>query len=439
VEFALLALGSRGDVQPFVALGLALRRAGHRVRLVGLADYAPLVAAYDLPYTAVVGAAAELMDRTLVNEALDAAGARLPLGFARRFLAQVQPLVARLCAECLHACAGVDALVVSTLGLYPGLLIAEGLGLPLVPAHFHPHGASATLPDVSFAPLPSRTPLASVYNLATHHLAAHGLWQLLRGALNRARRELLGLAPLGPAALWTRVRTFAPLTLYGYSVAVAPRPPDWPARRVVTGYWTPGRPAGWTPPAELERFLVAGPPPVYVGFGSVLAGSNPAAVTALLVDALRRAGVRGLIYRGAWGDLAPWSLPDDMLVIDGAPHDWLFARVAAVVTHGGAGTVAAALGAGAPVVTVPFYGDQRFWGRRVAALGAGPPPIPRGELEAGRLAGAIRAALEDGSMRRRASALAAILAGEDGAARAAELLAEALAEPDSIVHREGTQ
>lgn len=435
MEFALLALGSRGDVQPFVALGLALRRLGHKVRLVGLADYAELVAAYNLPYTAVVGAAAELMDRTLVNEALDAAGGRLPLGFARRFLEQVEPLVARLCAECLRACEGADALVVSTLGLYPGLLVAEKLGLPLVPVHFHPHGATAALPDVSFAPLPW-APLAGIYNLATHHLAAHGLWQLLRGALNRARREVFGLAPLGRAALWGRVHRFAPLTLYGYSVAVAPRPPDWPARRVVTGYWTPGRPPGWAPPPELERFLAAGPPPVYVGFGSVLAGRDPGAVTALLVAALRRAGVRGLIYRGAWGDLAPWSLPDDMLAIDGAPHDWLFARVAAVVTHGGAGTVAAALGAGKPVVTVPFYGDQRFWGRRVAALGAGPPPIPRRELEAGRLGGAMRAVCTDGAMQRRATALAALLAGEDGAARAAELLASIVDAPAHTTPRE---
>jgi UDP:flavonoid glycosyltransferase YjiC (YdhE family) len=422
VEIALLALGSRGDVQPFIALGLALRRAGHGVRLVGLADYAGLAAAYGLPYAPVVGAAAELMDRELVLGALDAAGGRLPLGFARRFLAQVAPLVTRLCAECLRACAGADLLVASTLGLYPGQLVAERLGLPLVPAHFHPHGETRAHPDLSFAPLPPGAPLAGLYNRVTHHLAAHGLWQLLRGPLNRARREALGLPPLSAPALWARVGREAPLSLYGYSAAVAPPPPDWPPRRVVTGYWFVPAPAGWAPPPELERFLAAGPPPVYVGFGSVLAGRDPGAVTALLAEALGRAGVRGLIYRGAWGDLGGGRLPGHVLAIDGAPHDWLFARVAAVVTHGGAGTVAAALRAGAPLVVVPSYGDQRFWGARAAELGAGPPPIPRGELDAGRLAAAVRRAVGEPALRDRARALAAALAAEDGADRAAELL-----------------
>jgi sterol 3beta-glucosyltransferase len=136
--------------------------------------------------------------------------------------------------------------------------------------------------------------------------------------------------------------------------------------------------------------------------------------------------MRGLIYRGAWGDLAPSGLPDTIMAIDATPHDWLFSRVAAVVTHGGAGTVAAALRAGAPVVCVPFYGDQRFWGRRIAALGAGPPPIPRPELEAGRLAAAIGRACGDQAMRGRAAALGAALASEAGAARAAHALTATL-------------
>ncbi len=429
MQIAILALGSRGDVQPFIALGLALRRAGHAVRLVGLADYAELAAGYSLPYTTVVGAAAELMDRELVVAALDAAGSSLPLGFARRFLAQIAPLVAQLCAECQRACSDADALVVSALGLYPGLFIAEQLGLPIAVAHFHPHGPSGALPDVSFAPPPPwlPMPMGRLYNRATHQLAAHGLWQLLRGPLNRARADALGLRPLSAPALWARVRAFDPPALYAYSAAVAPPPQDWPARRVVTGYWTLPAPAGWAPPAPLAHFLAAGPPPVYIGFGSVLAGRDPHAITALLVEALARAGVRGLIYRGAWGDLAGAELPGHVLAIDATPHDWLFSRVAAVVTHGGAGTTAAALRAGAPVVSVPFYGDQRFWAGRVAALGAGPPPIPRRELEPGRLAAAIRLAVADQAMRARAAALAATLAAEDGAALAAELLATALA------------
>lgn len=421
MQIALLALGSRGDVQPFIALGEALCHIGHSVSLIGLADYRDLVGAYGLPYAPVVGAAGELMDRELVYAALDSAGGGLPLGFARRFLAQVAPLVARLCAECLAACAGADLIVASTLGLYPGLAIAERLGVPLVPAHFHPSGLTSSAPDVSFAALPGWAPLRGAYNRLTHHLAAHGLWQLLRGPLNRARAAA-GLPALSAAVLWGRVRHPAPLSLYGYSAAVAPAPADWPGQRRITGYWLLGPPPGWAPPEPLARFLAAGPPPVYIGFGSVLAGRDPAAVTALLVAALDRAGARGIIYRGAWGDLAPAGLPGHVLAIDDAPHAWLFPRVAAVVTHGGAGTTAAALRAGAPIVAVPSYGDQRFWGRRVAELGAGTAPIPRAELSAERLAAAIGRAVADPAMRARAAALGARIAAEDGAAAAARAI-----------------
>lgn len=422
MQIAILALGSRGDVQPFIALGLALVRAGHTAHLIGLADYAELVADYGLPFTAVVGAANDLMDRELVYAALDAAGSGLPLGFARRFLAQIEPFITQLCAECLAACVGAEALVASTLGLYPGLLIAERLGLPLIPVHFHPSGLTSSMPDVSFASLPDWMPLRRFYNRASHHLAAHGLWQFLRGPLNRARQTALGLAPLSARELWARVSYVAPLTFYGYSAVIAPAPPDWTPRRRVTGYWMLEQPAGWRPPAALEHFLAAGAPPVYIGFGSVLAGRDPAAITALLVAALGRAGIRGLIYRGAWGDLAPNALPAHVLAIDAVPHDWLFQRVAAVVSHGGAGTTAAALCAGAPVVSIPFYGDQRFWAARVAALGAGPAPIARRKLEPVRLAAAIQRAVHDPTMRARARTLGALLANEDGAAQAAELL-----------------
>jgi sterol 3beta-glucosyltransferase len=424
MQIAILALGSRGDVQPFIALALALMRAGHTVHLIGLADYAELVADYGLPFTAVVGAANDLMDRELVYSALDAAGSGLPLGFARRFLAQIEPFITQLCAECLAACAGAEALVASTLGLYPGLLIAERLGLRLIPVHFHPYGLTSSMPDVSFAALPDWAPLRRAYNQASHRLAAHGLWQFLRGPLNRARQTALGLAPLSARELWARVAYFAPLTLYGYSATIAPPPSDWPMRRRVNGYWMLERPADWRPPAALERFLAAGAPPVYIGFGSVLAGRDPAAITTLLVAALGRAGMRGLIYRGAWGDLAPNALPEHVLAIDAVPHDWLFRRVAAVVMHGGAGTTAAALRAGAPVVSIPFYGDQRFWAARVAALGAGPPPLARRELEPARLAAAIQQAVNDASMRTRARALSALLANEDGATHAAEILSD---------------
>lgn len=159
----------------------------------------------------------------------------------------------------------------------------------------------------------------------------------------------------------------------------------------------------------------AGPPPVYVGFGS-MGSRNPEETADLILDALARAGQRGIIHAG-WGGLRRVDLPDSVLMVDGVPFSWLFPRVAAVVHHGGAGTTSAGLRAGGPSVVVPFFGDQPFWGQRVADLGAGPAPIPRKKLTAERLAEAIRAAVTDEAMRQRAADLGAKIQAEDGIAR----------------------
>jgi UDP:flavonoid glycosyltransferase YjiC (YdhE family) len=422
----MLALGSRGDVQPFVALGGALVAQGHTACIAAPADYQALVADAGLAWRPIGGSIRELMDPGLVHDALDAANHRLPLGFAQRFLEHVEPFVEQIVADCWRAAQGADVLVVSSLGMYPGVSIAERLRIPLVPAHMHPFAATRAFPDMSFPPLPGWLPGGSAYNLLTHAFGAHGLWQLLRSALNRARRAVLGLPALSPLALWRRARAVPPLVLHAYSAHVAPRPADWDARQQITGYWRQDRATTWQPPAALAAFLADGPPPVYVGFGSMLVGRDPQTVTALVVDALERAGQRGILFRG-WGDMDTTNLPESVHAIDDVPHDWLFPHLAAVVTHGGAGTTAAALHAGLPPVVVPFFGDQRFWGAQVERLGVGPKPIPRAQLDATRLARAMTVATSDQSMRNRAAALGQRLHGENGAQHAAHILTTMLA------------
>lgn len=417
---SILALGSRGDVQPFAALGAALQVRGIVVRLAAAADYRALAEDARLEFVPIAGFIRELMDFELVYQALDASVHALPLGFARRFLQHVGPLVQQIMADCWAAAQGCDALVVSSLGRFPGASIAERLGVPMIPAHMHPFSATRAWPDVSFPTLPLPGALAGAYNRLTHRLAAQGMWQLLRGALNQARRTVLGLPALGPLALARRVAAEnPPLVLNAYSARLAPPPPDWDARQRVTGYWVAPLPPQWQPAPALAAFLAAGPSPLYIGFGSLLLGRNPAAITRLLVDAL--GGQRAVLFRG-WGDVDTTALPATVFATDAVPHEWLFPRMAAVVTHGCAGTVAAALRAGVPPIVVPFFGDQRFWGTCVQRLGLGPAPIPRAALTADALAGAVVAALHDAPMRERAVALGAQLRHEQGAAVAAELI-----------------
>ena len=155
-----------------------------------------------------------------------------------------------------------------------------------------------------------------------------------------------------------------------------------------------------------------------VGFGS-MSDADPERLTTIVLRALRRAGRRGILLTG-WGGLSNADLPDDVIKVEEAPHDWLFARVAAAVHHGGAGTTAASLQAGVPTVVVPFFADQPFWGARVAGLGVGPRPVPSKRLSKQRLARAITHATTDVGMRERARLLGQKIRTEDGVGRAVE-------------------
>jgi UDP:flavonoid glycosyltransferase YjiC (YdhE family) len=221
-----------------------------------------------------------------------------------------------------------------------------------------------------------------------------------------------GLAPTTPAATRrAQARAHWPI-LHGISPHVVPRPRDWRPGLDVVGYWWPPMPPDWAPPAELCRFVEAGPPPVFVGFGSTNPG-DPDRLSHTVVTALRRAGRRGVIQAG-WAELA--GTDDDMLTVGDVPHGWLFPRMAAVVHAAGAGTTAAGLRAGVPVVPVPMTGDGPFWSYRLRTLGVTPGPIRFKELTADRLADAVRQAVTEPAYRDRAAGVAAAIAPEDGAA-----------------------
>jgi sterol 3beta-glucosyltransferase len=238
------------------------------------------------------------------------------------------------------------------------------------------------------------------------------------GPVRQVRREL-GLPRLGPreAFLGPPDSSRWPVC-YGFSQAVVQRPADWPDSCVVAGYWWPERPASWSPPPELQNFLDTGPPPVFVGFGDVTP-ANTSEFIELAAAAGRRAGMRLVIQAGQTGafetQVAQHSTGES-IVIGEVPHDWLFPRMAALVHHAGAGTAAAGLRAGVPAITVPVLADQPFWAARLAAHGAGPPPIPRGRLSVDALAWAIRATIARRSYRAQAEAVSRRLAAEDGAA-----------------------
>ena len=434
MRITILALGSRGDVQPFVALALALQQRGHAVRIAAPEDYAFLAEEHGLAFDVLGGLIREQMDMDRVAAMLDGAGN--PLRYAADTLPQVVPLVGRLVADAWHAAEEAEALVVSTLGAYPGLSVAEKRGAPIVVAHFHPLAQTSGAQHVNFPALPPWVPLRERYNRLTHFLGAHGLWQLLRPALNRARRQILGLPSLSPAALVRRVRGLDKV-VYGYSRVLAPLPAGVPPDVPVTGFWFLPRPARWTPDPVLLQFLEDGPPPVYIGFGSNLTGRTPDALTALYLEALRHTGQRGLFFAG-WGDFGSIPLPPTALRVENVPHDWLFPRTAAVIHHGGAGSTSAAVVAGVPSVAMPFQGDQFFWADRLHTLGCGPAPLARQALTAESLATTIADLVGNGAYRAASRGLGAQFGAEDGPATAAAWIEQALVPSNPIGARNET-
>jgi sterol 3beta-glucosyltransferase len=298
-----------------------------------------------------------------------------------------------------------------------GSWIAEALKLPSVSAYYLPLTRTRFMPSFVFPPLPSRLGgLRERYNLLTFDVGGFLVWAPMQGIANKVRDRHFHLPPipLGQPP-W---RSFPPghPYLYGFSSAVVPRPPDWDEHKYVTGYWFLDRLPDWRPPAELVDFLDSGPPPVCVTFGSMV-NTDAEEVTAGIVQALTRAGQRGLLLTGA-GGLTSSFLTDDIRAFQEVPHDWLFPRVAAAVHHGGAGTSGAALRAGIPSVVVPFLGDQPFWARRLFNLGASPRPIRRKRLSPERLEAAVRVAVTDPAMRKRAARLGEQIRAEDGVGQA---------------------
>jgi UDP:flavonoid glycosyltransferase YjiC (YdhE family) len=207
--------------------------------------------------------------------------------------------------------------------------------------------------------------------------------------------------------------------LNGFSAHIVPRPPDWGEHICITGYWYPEE-EDWHPPDDLRRFIESGPPPVFIGFGSMPI-RDPARTTAIVLDAHLQSGQRAVLHTG-WAGIGRQELPNNVYKIEYAPYAWLFPRMAAVVHHGGAGTTAFGVRAGVPAIIVPFLFDQFYWGKRLAALGVGTDPIPHRTLTAKRLADAIRVAVTDTQMRRRAAELGEKVRAEGGVKEAVSVI-----------------
>lgn len=402
--------GTQGDVQPFIALGKGLIAAGHEVTVCTPGGFRPLVEKHGLTFAPMND---ELL--TLIRDALD------PLRAAEskvQMMKRFRPAIRRGMDD---EWAAVQSYRPDLLLYHPKALgayhIAEKLGLPEVMSLPIPF----CTPTRAFPlPLFSDPGLGGWFNRLTYSFVplSSALWS---SVTNDFRVNTLGLAPL-PRFMDSLVKQNGkpvPI-LYSHSPEVVPVPPDYPPHVHVTGYWFLNEADGWQPSPGLVQFLGMTPSPIYIGFGS-MGGANPQRRGAMVLEALRRTGLRAVVARG-WGAIEAQDVPDNVFMLDSAPHEWLFSRVSAVVHHGGAGTTAAGLRAGKPTLICPFLGDQPFWGRVVHQLGVGPAPISQKKLTVDRLTVALDSLANEIVMQQRAAELGARIRREDGVARAVTIL-----------------
>ncbi len=418
MRITIITAGSRGDVQPFVALGQGLKISGHQVAVCTHESFREFVTQHDLEYRFMNDDMVRFLLSNHGHEVIESAdGASGWLKTAIKVKGQFKPIMRRMLEE--EWIASQDSeLIIQHPKAVGGYDIAERLGIPLIISLPLPlMTPTRAFPCILF----STVKLGGWFNRISYAFLRYAA-AMYSGLINRWRRETLLLPPRRVTSGTLARSNGEPVpALYSYSPHVLPRPADWPPNALVTGYWFLDRKDDpWEPSEELKRFLSKGPPPVYVGFGSI-AGKDPAKTGATVLEALRLSGQRGIVASG-WGGMVTSHLPDTILRIEQVPHDWLLPKVASVVHHGGAGTTAAGLRAGKPTIVCPFFGDQPFWGARMKALGVGPDPMPQKNLTAQKLAAAVHITVTDSDMRLRAAQIGEKIRAEDGVKNAVRFI-----------------
>ncbi|KAA8893309.1 hypothetical protein FN846DRAFT_546447 [Sphaerosporella brunnea] len=425
-------IGSRGDVQPFIALGKVLKEQyGHRVRVATHATFKGFVEEHGLEFFCLGGDPSELMAFMVKNPGLMPGMDSVKAGEVQQRRKGMWEMLLGGWRACIEPGDGMgyrpsvepgaqgpagipfvaDAIIANPPS-FGHIHCAEKLGVPLHLMFTMPWSPTSAFPH-PLANIQSSNVESSLTNFLSYALVDMMTWQGLGDLVNKFREGTLGLEAV--STMWAPgmiSRLNVPHT-YCWSPTLIPKPDDWPAQIHISGFYFLSLASSYTPPAELARFLAAGPPPIYIGFGSIVV-DDPNALTQKIFKAVELAGCRALVSKG-WGGIGADDLdvPENIMLLGNCPHDWLFPQCAAVVHHGGAGTTAAGIRCGKATVIVPFFGDQPFWGAMVSKAGAG-EFIPHKDLTSENLAEAITKALSR-EVQAKAEAMGDSIRNETGA------------------------
>ncbi|KAL0390851.1 UNVERIFIED_CONTAM: Sterol 3-beta-glucosyltransferase UGT80A2 [Sesamum calycinum] len=426
MQIVMLIVGTRGDVQPFVAIGKRLQDYGHRVRLATHSNFKEFVLTSGLEFYPLGGDPKVLAGYMVKNKGF------LPSGPSEIPVQRNQ--MKEIIYSLLPACKEPD--IDSGIPFKADAIIANP------PAYGHTHVAEAlkvpihiffTMPWTPTSEFPhplSRVKQSAGYRLS-YQIVDSLIWLGIRDMINDVRKKKLKLRPITYLSGSQGSESDIP---HGYiwSPHLVPKPKDWGPKVDVVGFCFLDLASNYEPPESLLNWLKAGPKPIYIGFGSLdMLHNLLGVVTFYLCRSASFSCCSELMHASLY--VFPLLVmvfricvimaedKDFVYLLDNCPHDWLFLQCAAVVHHGGAGTTAAGLKAACPTTIIPFFGDQPFWGERVHARGVGPPPIPVDEFSLKKLVDAINfmldpryRALNFSMVKERAVELAKAMENEDG-------------------------
>jgi sterol 3beta-glucosyltransferase len=438
-RIAVFALGTRGDVQPMLALAKGLKAAGYDITLVTGDNFVDWTQQQGIEAVGTVDMDAMMSSESGIAWSESSRSAAEQLVHMGKLMNEYG---AQMTEGAHRGVQGADAIISGFVSDFIATALAEKYQLPTVSAALQPYRPTRSGP-ASLSPIFPRG--TSILNAVMGRFVERLLFRVYEPTMNRFRTQVLGLSSLDVNAYYKRLHETP--TVNGFSRFVVPPAPDWGEDVYTAGYWFLEE-AKWQPPEELVQFLEGGAPPVYIGFGS-MTSSDPAGTIRRIGEVLSKLGLRGVIP-AKWNtqQFTQAELPSHLYAVDRVPHRWLFPRMQAVVHHGGAGTTAAGLYAGKPTLVVPHMSDQPYWGRRVAALGAGPHPLPRHRLNNRLLTARLRELVTNTMIQSSAQVLGEKIRAEHGIDNAVRFIQQQFGAPpksggsrtvDSNDHPESSQ
>ncbi|XP_059631590.1 sterol 3-beta-glucosyltransferase UGT80B1 [Cornus florida] len=412
LKITMLIVGTRGDVQPFLAIAKRLQEFGHHVRLATHANFRTFVKAAGIDFYPLGGDPRVLAGYMARNKGFIPSSPG-EISIQRK---QLKAIIESLLPACTEADMETGEpfrtqAIIANPPAYGHAHVAEALGVPL-----HIFFTMPWTPTYEFPHPLARVPQSAGYWLS-YIVVDLLIWWGIRSYINDFRKRKLKLAPIAYFSTYNGSISHLP-TGYMWSPHVVPKPSDWGPLVDVVGYCFLNLGSKYQPREEFVQWIQKGPKPIYIGFGS-MSLEDPKKTTDIILEALENTGQRGIIDRG-WGKLGTLpEVPDNVFLLEDCPHDWLFPQCSAVVHHGGAGTTATGLRAGCPTTIVPFFGDQFFWGERIFQKGLGSSPIPISQLSIESLSDAIRFMLEP-EVKSRVMEVAKLIENEDGVAAAVD-------------------